>query len=39
MITDALSGVWSDTYILQTIIQQELEMLTDYLVMNWILKT
>ena len=30
----ALNGAWSDTYIMQTIIQKELEKLADYLVTN-----
>ena len=35
---NALNGVQSDTYILQVIIQQELEILKNYLEMNQILK-
>ena len=34
MIMNALNGIWLDNYILQIIIQQELERLTNYLDTN-----
>ena len=38
MIINVLNGVWSDTYILQIIIQEELESFTECLKENWILR-
>ena len=38
MIINVLNGVWSDTYILQIIIQEELESSTECLKENWILR-
>ena len=37
-ISEYLSGVWSDTYILQIFIRQKLERLAYYIETNWTLK-
>ena len=39
IIMNAVNGVWSDTYILHILIQQELEKMTKILLENLILKT